>query len=261
MNPLLNKFKNKRLAYFAGVACLVLILSATIPALRAPLLESLKIPLTFFSLIKREIRGVIFYHRNFMQNEKLQKEINLLKEKLNNLEEISQENVRLRTLLSFKQDSPYKVIVARVIGRSPESWSSVVIIGKGKSQGIKEGMAVRDYRGLVGRVSEVSESTSKITLINDPNFGVSAIVQRSRQEGLVGGALGGLLVMRYLPNEADIEISDVIVTSGLTALYPKGLLIGTVVDIGSDFSGLSRYATVKPAAELSRIEEVLVIVP
>lgn len=98
-------------------------------------------------------------------------------------------------------------------------------------------------------------------LINDPDFGVSAVVQRSRQEGLVSGTLGNNLIMRYLPKDADIKVSDIIVTSGLTGKYIKGLLIGRVVEIGDEFSGLSRYCLIKPAVSLSNIEEVLIIIP
>jgi rod shape-determining protein MreC len=97
-------------------------------------------------------------------------------------------------------------------------------------------------------------------LINDPNFGVSAIVQRSRQEGLISGTLGGSLIMKYLPKDADIQISDVIITSGLTPIYPKGLLIGKVLTLGEELSGLTRYAIIKPAVNLSNIEEVLIII-
>jgi len=120
---------------------------------------------------------------------------------------------------------------------------------------------VISYLGLLGRVVEVSQSSSKVMLINDPALSVSAINQRSRQEGLVCGTLGNTLVMRYLPKDADIQASDIIVTSGLTDIYPKGLIIGTVVEVGEEFSGLSRYANIKPATDLSAVEEVLVIIP
>jgi len=135
-----------------------------------------------------------------------------------------------------------------------------VIIDKGSSSGIKKGYVVINYLGLVGRVVEVSGSTSKVMLVSDPNLGVSAICQRSRQEGWFP-ALWNLLVMKYLPKDADIKISDSIMSSGLTEAYPKGLLIGTVIDTAEEPSGLSRYAIIKPAVNLSNLEEVLVIVP
>jgi len=252
------KFKKKSLIYVA-VVCLLIFLSSLTPFLRTPVLNTLKYPFVLLTLIKREVRGIIFYHRNFVQNERLKKEIDFLKQKLNTMDEALLENTRLKETLSFKQESPYKVIAARVIGRSPDNWSSLVIIDKGRYNGIKTGMVTINYLGLVGRVIETTESTSKIMLINDPNFAVSAMVKRSRQEGLVAGTLGSSLIMRYLPREADIEASDTIITSGLTDLYPKGLLIGTVVDIGEELSGLARYAIIKPVVELSNIEEVLVI--
>lgn len=203
--------------------------------------------------------GIIFYHRNLVQGERLKKEIDFLKYKLNTLDEISIENTRLAELLSLKQKSPYKVIAARIIGRSPDSWSSLIIIDKGRYHGINKGMIAINYLGLVGRVIETTKSTSKIMLLNDPNFAVSSIVKRSRQEGLVCGTLGSSLMMKYLSSEADIVPGDVIITSGLTDLYPKGLLIGTVIVVGEEFSGLSRYAVIKPAVNLSSIEEVMII--
>jgi rod shape-determining protein MreC len=120
-------------------------------------------------------------------------------------------------------------------------------------------MPVINSQGLVGRVIETTRSTSKVLLISDPGLGVSAVIQRSRQEGLVCGALGGYLIMRYLAEASDIRPQDAVVTSGLSQNYPKGLLIGTVVDISRE-SGLGIYARIRPAASLSNIEEVLVIV-
>jgi rod shape-determining protein MreC len=208
----------------------------------------------------REIRGIVFYHRNFAQNEILKKEIDFLKQKINALNEASLENKRLKETLSLKEKSPYKVIPARVIARSADSWSSVVIIDKGSYHGIKRGMAVINYLGLVGRVIESTDYTSKIMLINDSNLSISAIVQRTRQEGVISGTLGNSLIMRYLPKDCDIKVSDIIITSGFSQAYPKGLLIGAVIDVGEEFSGLSRYAIIRPAVNLSSIEEVLIVV-
>lgn len=255
------KFKNKSLIYVAIFVCLLVLLSILNPHFRTPVLSTLKYPLNLLTLIRRETRGIIFYHRHLIQNERLKKEIDLLRQKLATTNEAYLENIRLKKLLSLKQKSHLKVIAARVIGRSVDSWSSVIIIDNGSYDGIKRGMTVISYLGLVGCVVETNPATSKVMLINDPGFSVSAVVSRSRQGGLVSGTLGNSLIMKYLPKEADIEISDVIITSGLTDAYPKGLLIGTVVDIGEEFSGLSRYCLIKPAVELSNIEEVLVIIP
>jgi len=257
----LNKFHKKKLIYFIIFACLILFLCSSISIIKAPLLDILEYPVKLLTLVRREVRGIIFYHRNYIQNERFEKEIDFLRQKLNTYEEVSLENARLKELLFLKKSAPYRVIAAQVIGRPAENQSSLIIIDKGKSSGIKPGMAVISYLGLVGRVAETSASTAKVVLINDPSFAVSGIVKRSRQEGLVCGALGNSLIMKYLPAEADIVVSDIILTSGMTELYPKGLLIGTVTETVEEFSGLAIYATVKPAVELSGIEEVLIVFP
>lgn len=254
------KFNKKSIIYTAVCAAILFLLSSLTPALRTPVFGILKYPLGLFTLIGHEAEGLIFFHRNLVQNERLKKEIDLLKQKLYVTNEVYLENERLKSLLAFKQKAPFKAVAAKVIGRSADNWSSIAIIDKGSYHGIKRGLVVITYLGLVGRVIETDNSTSKIMLINDPSLGVSAIVQRSRQEGLVAGTLGRSLIMKYLPKDADIQLNDLVVTSGLTKAYPKGLAIGTVVSIGEEFSGLSRYCQVRPAVNLSSIEEVLIII-
>ncbi len=256
-----SRLKDTNIVSSVSVVLCLLLLAYAIPATRSPLLFVLKFPLKLLSLTGREINGLVFYHRNFMQNEKLKRENDLLKRQLYDASEVALENKRLNELLSFKQSAGYKVIAARVIGRDPSNWASVIIINRGSSSGIRKGFICVSFLGLAGRVVETTRSTSKIVLINDPNIGVSAIVQRSRQEGLVCGSLGGLLVMKYLPRDADIQPLDTVMTSGLTSNYPKGILIGTVVSVGDEFSGLSRYAVIKPAVSLAALEEALVIIP
>jgi rod shape-determining protein MreC len=213
------------------------------------------------SILKREFEGVIFYHRNYVQNRRLREENDLLKNKQNESRELYQENRRLRQILSIKKNSPYKVIAAAVIGRDPSNWSSVVIIDKGKNNGIKPGYIAVNFLGLVGKVVETGGGVAKVMLVNDSNFAVSAQIQSTRQEGAVFGSLGGVLTMKYLTKSSEVKAGDVVVTSGLSEAYPKGLLIGTVVESGEEFSGLSRFAVIKPAVEPANIEEVLIIIP
>ena len=252
--------KNKTLISIAGLCLLLLLTCSSIPSFRSPFFVALRQPFKLFTLIQNEIKAVIFFQRNYIQNEKFKKEIEILNNKINLLQEIAIENKRLKELLSFKQGSIHKLIAARVIGRSADSWSSTLLVDKGGHNGIKEGMVVVNYSGLIGRVVEAQYATSKIMLLTDPNVCVSSMVQRSRQEGLVCGTLGSNLIMKYLTDDADIGIKDTIVTSGLNETYPKGIVIGTVVDIVKEFSGLSLYAIIKPAVNLSSIEEVLLII-
>ncbi len=255
------KISRKFLINFLLIVCSVLLVSNFLSCIKNSAQKLSKPHLSVIGLLKHEASGIIFYHRNMIQAEKLKNEVEILRRQLFGLREISQENSRLKNLLSFKQKSSLRLIPARVIARSLDSWSSSAIIDKGNYNGIRRGMVVINPKGLVGSVVESSDNTSKILLINDPNLGISSIVQRSRQEGLVSGTLGTNLIMRYLPEDAQISVGDIIVTSELSQIYPKGLLIGKVVNIGKEFSGLNHYAIIKPAVDLSSIEEVLVIIP
>ncbi|MCX5710497.1 MAG: rod shape-determining protein MreC [Candidatus Omnitrophica bacterium] len=254
------KLKKKLISSAVFVVLFLFILS-WIPSVRPAALSVLKLPLYIFNGAKRELAGVILYHRNYVLNDRLINENNLLKNKFNTLNEIYLENARLKKLLSFKQQAPFKVIPARVIGRAMDSFASVVIIDKGNFNGVRRGMSVITHFGLLGRVIESSQDSSKVMILSDPSLGVSGVVQRTRQEGLVSGTLGAYLIMKYLPQDADIRIQDRVITSGFNQAYPKGILIGTVVEIGNEFSSLGRYAVIKPAANLSYAEEVLVVLP
>ncbi len=252
-------FRRRYIIRFILFLVALLFIVSSIPIIRGPFLSAAKGPLSALNFLGREIGALIFFHHNHVVKEKLEREVNLLKQKLNASREVFLENSRLKEVLDFKQRSPYRLIISRVIARSADNWSAVFIIDKGRSQGVQKGMAVVSYLGLLGKVIETTPYSSKVMLVSDPNLSVSGIVQRSRQEGLVSGTLGTYLIMKYLPEEPDIQIRDLIITSGLNQTYPKGILIGTVIDIGVEFSGLSRYAIIKPAANLSNIEEVLVI--
>ncbi len=242
-------------------ACAVLLISNSLSCFKNSAQKTFKPHLSLIGLLKRELGGVVFYHRNMVKAEELNGEIEILRSRLFDLRELYQENTRLKNLLSFKQKTPQRFISARVIGRAVDSWSSSVIIDKGRYSGLKRGMVVINHRGLIGRIAENNDTVSKVLLISDPSQGISSIVQRSRQEGLISGTLGSNLIMRYLPEDAQITAGDIIVTSELSQFYPKGLLIGRVINIGREFSGLNRYAIVRPAVDLASIEEVLVITP
>lgn len=253
------KFNRKNLILSALIGAGVAFLAASISAIQAPALDILKSPLMILSAMQREAEGLVFYHHNYLQNERLKSEVSRLRAGFAGYNEMSRENRRLSALLGFKQNSPYRLAACRVVGRAPDNWSSLVIIDKGSFHGLKRGMVVVNGSGLVGRVAQAGNSLSKVALINDPEVSVSCLDARSRQEGLVSGLLGNSLIMKYLPREADIRAGDAVVTSGLTDAFPKGLAVGKVVEVGEEFSGLTRFAIIRPEANLSSLEEVLVI--
>ncbi|MCX7928026.1 MAG: rod shape-determining protein MreC [Candidatus Omnitrophica bacterium] len=221
----------------------------------------LRLPLTLVTNIRKTTEAIVYFYRNYKQVNQMQAKIDFLLNQLSEKKELELENERLRKLLDFKQRLPYKVIACQVIGRHPAQWSSTIILNRGLSSGIKNGYVCVSFLGLVGRVYQTTPTTSTVMLITDPNLSVSAIVQRSRQEGLVSGSLGGTLVMKYLSFDSDIKVGDLVVTSGLTPVFPKGIPIGKVIKVKEELPTLSCYAIIKPEVDLTALEEVLVIIP
>jgi len=251
--------RNKRLITLHSIAVLVICAAIFIPSLRNYFIDSLRMSLGIFTSLSREIQGVALYHKNLFENQRLRKEIGLIRRQLFEAEELYLENIRLRELLDFKAKSVYSLTAASVIGYDPTNLSSIIILNKGKQQGIKKDAAVITNDGLVGRIIEVGKHTSQVLLINDINSGVAAFIQRSRQKGLVSGTLGRELILQYLPARADVQISDLVITSGLSGLYPKGILIGKVKEVREEEIPGEIFVVVQPSAELSKLEEVLVV--
>lgn len=250
----------KLLIRYAIFLCALFSCAFLVPFLRPPLMAVLRSPLVLVNLARREVAGMIFYHKNLVMNERLRSENEFLRASLSKSKETEMENERLSGLLSFKNTSGYKVLAARVIGRDPQNWSSGVIIDKGAANGIEKGSVCVTFLGLAGRIVEVEKRTSKVLLLNDPNLCVSCVVQRSRQEGLVCGSLGGTLTMKYLPRGCDARTGDVVVTSGYaSSIYPKGLFVGTIAGVGDEFAGQNSYARIRPAVNYSGVEELLVV--
>ena len=176
--------------------------------------------------------------------------------------EIQQENVRLRALLQFQEAVAHQVMPAQVIGRNPSSWFSTLTIDKGSKHGIKVDMPVVTNQGLVGKIVDVQPSHAKVQLIISSSSGISAIVQRTRDNGVLIGLSTprGFTRITRLNQYADIQEGDVIISSPLTGIYPKGLVIGRVVEVYDDPVSLERSALVRPEVDFDRLEEVLIIV-
>jgi rod shape-determining protein MreC len=182
-----------------------------------------------------------------------------LKERLNALREVVQENKRLKELLAFKETSGYHAITARVIGTDPTSLFRTITIGAGSSDGVRKGMAVVTSEGVVGRVINSSSGTSRVLLATDRNSDIDAVIQRSRDRGIAEGAGPDTLHLKYMPRSADVVEGDMVVTSGIGGIFPKGLVIGSVSRLDKTSGGIFLYAEVRPSLNFSKLEEVLVI--
>ena len=152
-------------------------------------------------------------------------------------------------------------VVARVIGRSTIPTQHTVLLDQGARQGLTLDAVIVDASGLIGRVMEVHPATALVMLLTDPDSRVAGLVERSRETGLVVGRGGGSCELIYLDVQADLQEGDRVVTAGLGGPFPKGLLLGTVIHVFRDEESGTARASVKPAAELSRVEDVLCLPP
>lgn len=211
--------------------------------------------------IGRAIYLVVNVGRLAAENERLYKELARLMSENNRLEEYKLESERLSRLLQFKEAVPHDTVAARVIARDPSNWLSTFVIDKGRRYGIAKDMVVIAPEGLVGRVTSVTEDTATVWPIVDPQSAVGGIIQRSRTLVLVEGLAGeaGLCALKALTPDADIKVGDEVISSGYGGIFPKGLLIGRVQEVREARYGITKTALVKPAVDLTRLEEVLVV--
>ncbi len=177
------------------------------------------------------------------------------------LEEAELENTRLRQQLELPPEPGWKVIPAQVVGRANRHNDFLITINKGSRAGVREDMGVICDRGVVGVVWEVSGGYSKILTANNPGSVIAAMIQDSRyQESYVSGNDMALGRLENFPNFETIHDSDLILTSGLDEIFPKGLHLGRVVAARSS-SYLFQDVQVRFATDFSRLEEVMVLVP
>jgi rod shape-determining protein MreC len=201
-----------------------------------------------------------FYLRGVRQeNRDLKAEIQRLRIEKVRLNEDAEQARRLQVLLGFKEQFISNTVAAQVIGSSGSEQSRSVYIDKGAADGIKPDMAVITTEGVVGKVLRVfSSSTSQVLLIDDQTSGVGAILEKSRLQGVLRGTPAGEVVLEKVMSDEQVQVGEAVLTSGGDRIFPKGLPVGTVTKVssGADFFLNIR---VKPAANLGRLEEVLVV--
>jgi rod shape-determining protein MreC len=208
------------------------------------------------------IRG-LWYHYFALQNaarenERLRHENDALKLQISQLESQAAEAQRLATLLNFKQaHQNVPMLAARVIGTSPDTASQTVYVDRGERDGIRRNMGVITPDGVVGKVIESYRDTAQVLLLTDKDSGVGAMLADSRIQSPVGGAGEPLLLMKYVPNDDDVNVGERVVTSGMDRIFPRDLPVGTVSQIksGNPF----KQIRIRPAANLERLEEVIVL--
>ena len=200
------------------------------------------------------------------ENEQLKVRIAQYEIMENELNNLRQENQRLKELLDYADTvEEYERVTAPVIGRSQGIWFNQFTVGAGRNQGVEEDMAVINGAGLVGRVTSVSANTRKVTAIIDSTSDVSVIVERTRDYGFVRGLLeagGGddTMELYFLPMGNDLVPGDVLVTSGADGVFPRGLSVGSVLEVSrSSEDAEDRDALVSPTVDFLRLEEVVIL--
>lgn len=254
-----NFIRGKKPFGFLLLAIALIFSSAYFLPSKLSLAGYLSFPSRIAGFITSEFRALIFFHNNYTENTRLANDNRALRQKLLAIQEALSENKRLRELLSLKKSSVFSLLSARVVGRDSANWVNSIIIDKGIKDGVSIGRLVITNFGLAGRVSEAGGHFSRVTLITDPDLNISGVIQRSREAGIVSGSLLGKCVMRYLADDADVEIGDSVLTLGLANRYPKGIIIGEVISLHKDTDGLSLLAVIRPKVRLSTLEEVFVV--
>jgi len=152
-------------------------------------------------------------------------------------------------------------IVGRIIGRSPVPTQQTILINRGQRDGLSLDTVILDADGVVGWVLELHFSTALVLLITDTESRIAAMLERTRQTGLLVGRQMGACELVYLDDEADVKLGDRVITAGLSGPFPKGMVLGEVVDITRDPKSGTAKARVRPKAQLGRLEEVLCLLP
>ncbi|MEK4230149.1 rod shape-determining protein MreC [Solibacillus sp. FSL H8-0538] len=186
----------------------------------------------------------------------------VLQSEVNTLES---ENASLRELADIEESlSDFSPLHATVIARNPDQWEEKIILNKGSADGVEKNMAVMTARGLIGKIILVTPFTSEVELLytNNQNYRVSAIVQAEKEDihGLIEGydEERNELLLKRIDSSLNIQVGEKVVSSGLGGIFPKGILIGEVTEVTTDDFGLTKMAYVKPAADFSLLENVIV---
>ena len=262
-----------RLQTVVGGILLVLILAVNVPPLRtAPFVRGVRGAMLFavspFTIgghwiaggVSRVGHGIVDVLSALHENEKLRGEIRLIQAQDSVMQDILSDNNRLRNALGFADRNPYHfhLLPAEVIGHSPDAWFETLIINRGRRRQVAPEQAVICPEGLVGRIQEVSEDTSVVLLLEDSRSAVSGAVKRTGTIGLVVGGRGDRLRLEYVPLTADIQSGDIVVTSGVSDIFPKGIPIGVVSKVEKKDNEFFQDVELQPSVHFLALHELFI---
>jgi rod shape-determining protein MreC len=201
--------------------------------------------------------GELFDARS--RNAALEQELSEMREELRRSREASLENVRLKQMLGMREELNARAIGAGVVAHSQTNKVELLVVSRGRRDGVKQDLPVVAHGCAVGRVVMVAPGHAKVRLLTDPNSGVGAVVQnKSRPKGIAVGKGREGLDLLYVPGYSEVELGDLVVTSGLDGIFPRGFALGNVEEINRDPDG-SRTMRLIPALKYGALEEVLIL--
>ena len=195
------------------------------------------------------------------ENDRLLKEIDLLTRRNSDLLETVKRQERIKKLQGANKNGKVKSLTALVIGRDSTQWSKMIFIDKGTDDGIRGNVAVVTDVGIVGHIIHSTATTSKVLLITDSRSAVDSLFQNTRVPGVSTGTGEDLCEIKFVPIDAELKVGDRVISSGLGGIFPKGRMVGTVVGVAKRKQELFQDVVVAPSVDLSRLEDVLVLLP
>ena len=213
----------------------------------------------FFNSIKNTWNQYFFLVSKAEENRRLKKALGQSLQQLNRCSETELANDRLRHLIGFEKEIPRPMIAAQVVGKDPSAWSKTIIVDKGTQDSVRQGAPVVIPEGIVGVVVEASARYAKVLLLIDPNSAVDALVQQTRARGIVKGGGADYCVFDYVLRKHEISVGDMVVSSGLDGVFPKGFRVGRISEIVRQNAGIFQKVSVTPYVDFEILEEVFVI--
>jgi rod shape-determining protein MreC len=193
------------------------------------------------------------------QNEALRLDLARAREENLQLEEALVASGRLERIAAMREEFEIPMLPAQLVGVDVSAWFRSALVDRGRTHGVRSGMPVISDNGLVGLVTATSRRAAKVMLLVDRQSALDGVVQRSRARGIVRGAQNDELVFEFVARQGDVEVGDVLITSGLGGVYPKGLRIGEVTHVSPSDAQMLQTATIRPAVDFGRLEQVFLM--
>lgn len=220
----------------------------------------------------RTLTFVTDFFSSIQDNRQLKEELQNARQMLeqfkrtqHDFEEIKRENERLRRLIGIQSTMEYDTVIAEVVAKSPQNFYKTIIVNRGRLDGIERYMPVvayqKDQKFVVGKILDVQRGSSRIQPLIEQTSYTAAMLKDSRYSGLLQGQspVSDTCLLQYVDRRADIQFGDIVVTSGMGGVYPKGIVIGEVVSVTKERYGIFQEAMVQPLVDLGRLEEVYII--